>query len=68
MQQVADLGREVRMGVEAGADGGAAERDLTEAGERILDAGDALPHLSCISRNSWPSVTGTASIQWSAPT
>ena len=33
------------VGVQAGADGGAAEWDLPEAGERILHARDALAHL-----------------------
>ena len=38
------------MGVETGPDGSAAERDLTEAREGVLDAGDALAHLGRVTR------------------
>ena len=45
LQPLADSLGELGMGVEARADGGTAERDLAQARQRCLDAGDALPHL-----------------------
>ena len=49
-RSVAHPGGELRVRVQAGADGGAAERDLAEAGEGILDARDALAHLRRVAR------------------
>ena len=45
LQPLADPLGELGMGVEARADGGPAERDLAQPGERSLDAGDPLAHL-----------------------
>ena len=44
-EQRADARRELGMRVQPGADGGAAERDLAEPRQRVLDARDALAHL-----------------------
>ena len=44
--------REAGRGVDAGADGGAAERDLGDAGERGLDALDAVADLARRSRRT----------------
>ena len=44
-EELADARRELGMGVQAGAGGGAAERDLAEPRHRVLDPRDPLAHL-----------------------
>ena len=51
-EQLDDPLREAGRGVDAGADGGAAERDLGDAGERRLDALDAVADLARRSRRT----------------
>ena len=46
----ADALGELRVGVQAGADGGPAERDLPDAFERVPHAGGALTHLRRVAR------------------
>ena len=67
-QQRAHAGGELGMRVQAGADGGAAERDLAQPLERRVDRGRGPRAPARRSPpNSCPSVTGTASIRCVRP-
>ena len=60
--------RVVRVRVEAGADRGAAQRQLEQVGQRVLDVGAGRGRAARRSReNSWPSVSGVASCRWVRP-
>ena len=61
-------GGEAGRGVDAGADRGAAERQLADAGEhRLRAARRRSGTVAAYPPNSWPSITGVASIRWVRP-
>ena len=63
-----DRGREARRRVDAGADRGAAQRQLAHPGEHGRRAARRRSaSVAAYPPNSWPSMTGVASIRWVRP-